>query len=619
MPGRSTPRTATPRTATPRTATPRSTRRRAASAAALVVLLAAAGASAAAGAAPPVPAGLLASDVTSDLEAARVDAVATPDPGWFDCSAVFGTEVECGSVTVPLDYDDPQGATTDVALLRARATDPDARVGSLVVNPGGPGGSGVQMAAMAQYSFSPNLRAHFDIVGLDPRGTNFSTAVRCFRDVGAQQDALTGLQVAFPVGETQTGAYLASARELGEACAAAGSPLAGSMSTAQVARDMDVVRRALGEEHLTYLGFSYGSYVGQVYANMFPDRVRALAVDGVLDPVAWAGTTATAGTPVSARHGAPPPAPTLDEVWRRCAQAGPDLCRTAGIGDPQEVWQGVADGLQDAAVVVPDPTTGEVVRTVTWATAVELVLGALYSSTGPGAVDELVWALHWMQQPETPDNVDLRTAARVALIGYGRALDLAAREHAAAQSAGARAFGVDFPYPNGTEAYAAVLCTDSRNPADPSAWVGAAERAQQAAGGFGPSWSWASAPCATRTWTAQDEDRWTGPFDAVTAAPVLVVGNLWDPATAYEGARAAAELLPHSRLVTSDSWGHTAYGSSRCVTDAIEDYLVEGTVPSEGTTCVGDAQPFTARALAGEDGPQPRVVPPLPGALPRVP
>lgn len=559
-------------------------------------------------------------DVTSALEARRVDAVATPDPQWFDCAAVLGAGSECGSITVPLDYDDPDGATTDVALLRMRATDPSRRVGTLLVNPGGPGGSGVQMAAMAPYAFSPALRERFDIVGMDPRGTNFSTAVRCFRDVGEQQAALAGRAVPFPVGDAQTAAYLGSAGALASACSTTGAPLAGAMSTAQVARDLDVVRRAVGDDRLTFLGFSYGTYLGQVYAGMFPDRVRAIAIDGVLDPVAWSGTDATAGVPVSARLGSGTAAArTLAEVWRRCAQAGAEVCRTAEVGDPQEVADGVAAGLRAEPVVVRDPVTDEVVATVTWASWVSDVLNLLYAAQGATDVDRLTWALHWLQQPETPDNVELRTEARVVVIGYGRARAQVAQDLTRTRAAGAAAFGYHetFPYPNAPEAFAAVLCTDSRNPARPDAWVAASATQDAAAPGFGPAWTWSSAPCATQTWTARDEDAWTGPFDARTAAPVLVVGNLWDPATAYEGAQAAADLLPGSRLLTSDSWGHTAYGSSMCVTDAVDDYLVAGTLPADGATCTGDAQPFVPRVAAA--GPVPPVVAPWPGALPRTP
>ncbi|UZN02356.1 alpha/beta fold hydrolase [Cellulomonas sp. S1-8] len=236
-------------------------------------------------------------DRTSRVEAARVDRVPTPDPHWADCSEAAGTTAECGTVDLPLDYDHPRRGTTRVALLRIPATDPQARIGTLFLNPGGPGGSGVDMAADAPAFLPPEVLARFDVVGFDPRGVGYSASIRCFADAQAQSDALGGMFVAFPTTEEETSAYLTSADALGRACSTTGAPLSASMSTAEVARDLDVLRRAAGDERLSYLGFSYGSVLGQVYANLFPDRFRALAIDGVVDPWAWAGTRRTEGTP----------------------------------------------------------------------------------------------------------------------------------------------------------------------------------------------------------------------------------------------------------------------------------------------------------------------------------
>ncbi len=560
-------------------------------------------------------------DRTSRAEAARVDRVPTPDPGWYDCSSLFGPGTECGTVELPLDYDQPRRGTTEVALLRVRATDPAQRIGSLFVNPGGPGGSGVEMAAFAPQFLSADVLARFDVVGLDPRGTNYSSNVRCFRNVGEQDAALSGMFVPYPQGEAQTAAFVGSAQRLGEACSTTGAPLSASMSTAQVARDMDVVRRAVGDDTLSFLGFSYGSYLGQVYATMFPDRVRAVAIDGVLDPLAWAGTRTTAGIPVTERLGSGTAAwRATQEVLDRCAEAGPDLCRTAGIGDPREVWDSVATGLRATPVELRDPETDELIVTVDWPVLVSAVLSSLYSPQGYTQVDTLTWALHWLLQPETPENAELRAEALTALIGYQRAEQQAAAERTQTRTERASGLGFAFPYYNGTEAFSAVLCTDSVNPRRPQDWVAASARQDQVAPGFGPLWTWQSPQCAQKAWTARDEDAWTGPFDARTAAPVLVVGNLWDPATAYEGAVAAADVLPSSRLLSSDSWGHTAYGTSECATGAVDRYLLAGELPAEGAQCVGDVQPFVDQPQARSAQPQralPPVVPPVPGGTPR--
>ena len=558
---------------------------------------------------------------TSPTEAARVDRVPTPDPGWYDCSSIFTPGSECGTVELPLDYDEPRRGTTEVALLRIRATDPEQRIGSLFVNPGGPGGSGVEIAAFASSFLSPDVLARFDVVGLDPRGTSYSSNVRCFRNVGEQDAALSGMYVPYPQGEEQTASFLASATRLGQGCSTTGAPLSASMSTAQVARDMDVVRRAVGDDRLTFLGFSYGSYLGQVYANMFPDRVRAVAIDGVLDPLGWAGTPRTKGIPVTERIASGQAAwRAAQEVLDRCAKAGPEVCRTAGLGDPRAVWDEVVAGLAATPVELRDPDTGELFVTVDRAVFESIVLSALYSPYGYADVDLFTWALHWLLQPETPENAAQRVEARIALIGFEREQQQRAAERDGQRAERARELGFAFPYYNGTEAFSSVLCTDSVNPRRPQDWVAAAARQEAVAPGFGPLWTWASPQCASSVWTARDEDAWTGGFGARTAAPVLVVGNTWDPATAYEGAVAAAKALPNSRLLSSDSWGHTAYGTSQCATGAVDRYLLSGELPRKGARCTGDVQPFEEQVgtfRVREQRELPPVVPPVPGGQPR--
>lgn len=225
-------------------------------------------------------------DTTSSDEAKRVDRFATPRPKTFDCTAVIGVPSECGTVKLPLDYDRPTGAKTEVAYLRLKAKDQKNKIGTLFLNPGGPGGSGVDIASYAPYFLSPSLLQKFDIVGIDPRGTNFSDNVKCFENLGEQSNALSGIFVPFPYTQREENAYKRSSVKFGLACSTTGKPLSAHMSTANVARDMDVMRRVVGDKKLTYLGFSYGTYLGNVYANMYPDRVRSVAIDGVLDPVA---------------------------------------------------------------------------------------------------------------------------------------------------------------------------------------------------------------------------------------------------------------------------------------------------------------------------------------------
>jgi pimeloyl-ACP methyl ester carboxylesterase len=529
-----------------------------------------------------------ASDTTSAREARRVDRVPTPKIHWVDCGPFFRPGAQCATVKLPLDYDAPKGAKTEVALLRIKAVKRTAKLGTLFLNPGGPGGSGVEIANAAPDFLGQDILDRFDIVGIDPRGIGYGDTVRCWPNAGAQEAALAGLfATPIPFTKAEKSAAVASSKAFGRACSTTGKPLSGSMSTAEVARDMDVLRRAVGDKKLTYLGFSYGTYLGQVYANLFPDRVRAIVIDGVLDPIAWRGTQATKNVPQTARlrsgEGA---AAAMHEILLRCEKAGPDYCLLARRGDPSAVYNGLLESVKKQPIVLAD-----IGLTIDYGTLVALTLSTLYSPDAGNQADQFLDAVLFLQeQAATPA---ARQAARAGVYRVW-AKARAAKAAAAPSAAKAKAFGrYAFPYDNSPEAFQSVLCTDGLNPADAGRWPAYAKANNAKAPDFGPLWTWASAPCASNTWTVRDEDAYAGRFTHPTANPVLVIGDFWDPATNYLGAVKASQLLPNSRLLSSDSWGHTAYGTSACVTDAVSAYLLRKAVPATGTTCFGDLQPFT--------------------------
>jgi pimeloyl-ACP methyl ester carboxylesterase len=566
-------------------------------------------------------------DRTSAVEARRVDSLPTPKITWFDCSIVT-PRADCGTVRLPVDYDQPKGATTEVALLRVHVANPKLRIGTLFVNPGGPGGSGVLMAAAASQFLAPKLLARFDIVGVDPRGINFSDNVRCWSDLGAQGKALSGFSTPFPTTADQTERYIRSSIAFGRACSTSHQALGASMSTAQVARDMDVLRRTLGDAKLTYLGFSYGSYLGQVYANMFPDRVRAVTIDGVLDPVAWSGTAGATALPQTQQLKSGEGAyRALLKILDLCRSAGPEFCLLSRLGDPRQLFAGAMAELKAHPIVVRDPETGEVFFVLDYAIATAFLLGDLYAPDGSVFVDfDIVNFLQLIEDPQARKAATRKAAASLkAHFGSQGRGDQTLRTRLARAGAAA---GWAFPYDNSPEAQQTVLCTDGRNPSSARLWPYFTRTADRSAPGFGPLWSWLSAPCASSTWRVADEDSYRGPFTKRTLKPVLVIGNFWDPATNYAGAVKAASLLPNSRLVSSNSWGHTAYGTSPCVNNAVDTYLLTTAVPAAGTTCIGDQQPFTVPPdgllLAGErlrkgvgGRSLPPVVAPVPGAVPR--
>lgn len=589
---------------------------------------------------PPTASKAAKSDVTSAKEAKRVDRVKLPKPDTFDCTAVTGVRSECGTVKLPRDYDKPKGARTEVAYLRVLAKDQKNKIGTLFVNPGGPGGSGVQIAAAATEFLSPALLKKFDIVGVDPRGTNFSDNVRCFNNLGEQFAALEGLNVAFPNTRKEINAYKRSSIAFGKGCSSTGKPLSAHMSTANVARDMDVMRRMFGDKQLTYLGFSYGSYLGNVYANLYPDRVRAITIDGVLDPVAWAGTPATQRTPVTQRirsgEGA---TKAVNEILRLCKSKGPKYCQFARDGDPQAKYNKLVAKLKKGPLVIVDPDDPEFSFEIDYPTFVSLLLGDLYAPFAPQFIDEDLSFFYELAFGDEQSQQAKDDASRQLVVKF-KAREKTAKAALTEKARLAKRSGFAFPYDNSPEAFQAVLCTDSINPKNAGDWEKFADRAASTGTGFGRLWTWGSAPCANKTWTVKDGDAFRGPFTARTAHPVLVVGNYWDPATNYDGAVRAASLLPNSRLLSSDNFGHTAYGTSRCVTSSVDRYLLTTKVPRAGKACRSDFGAFESPleddeefskskskdsdSRTSEEAKQeeivrglPPVVPPVPGAGPR--
>jgi pimeloyl-ACP methyl ester carboxylesterase len=515
----------------------------------------------------PAPASAVTSPAyarTSAAERKRADSVQTPKLRWYNCYN-WG---QCATANVPLDYDQPNGKQVKLALLRVRARDQKHRIGSLFVNPGGPGGSATAMALGAPYFLSKNILDRFDIVGMDPRGVGFSQQIDCFPSTARQLPTLNGLSIGFPWGAKEEKSFITAAQSEARGCSTTGRELAGAMSTAEVARDMDVMRRAVGDAKLTYLGFSYGTALGQYYANMFPDRFRALVVDGVIDPKAWVGSPATAGQVQDDRlHSADGAWKALAEILRRCAAAGPAKCEFSNA--PMRTFRTVAESLKTKPITLDGDK-------ITYAGFVGLVLSALYEPDAGAQVTDLAAKLYALITPGASP-----TSKQVAL-----AKATVARMRS-------RAAGRDFPYDNSFDAYSAVMCTDGVHPAHGASWPAAAARADKRATYLGRAWAWASVQCARDHWTVRDEDAYTGPFNRLTEHPVLVVGSFWDPATNYDDAVKSSRLLPNSRLLSSDNWGHTAYGTSACATTWTDRYLLYRALPPKGTVCVGDAQPFT--------------------------
>ena len=347
------------------------------------------------------------------------------------------------------------------------------------------------------------------------------------------------------------------------ACDERGGRIIDHMSTANVARDMELLRRAVGDAKLTYAGYSYGSYLGVTYANLFPDRVRALVVDGVLDPVAWAtGRANQAATlPFSTRLRSDAEAQaTLEEFFRLC-DAGGETC--AFSGDSAARYAALADRLRAAPLEVILPTGETVVLTY-----------ADHRHHAGGNVQLVLLAV-------------LRRASRLHRVAGG---PVRCRSPVERPLGCAGVGSGDGAVPHVVEGFPGVACSETANPDSFHAWQEAADSSEEQYGYFGRLWTFASSICAF--WPAADAGRYTGPWDAVTANPVLVVGNTYDPATRYEGAVVVDRLLPRSRLLTVHGWGHTSLFLSQCADQAVSAYLLSVSIPAPGTVCEQDVVPF---------------------------
>jgi pimeloyl-ACP methyl ester carboxylesterase len=490
---------------------------------------------------------------------------------WSPCHRQLGFPFECGTLQVPLDYDGPSDATISIAVVRLPATDPAQRIGSLFLNPGGPGGSGFDFALSAgPFLYTEEVRAKFDIVGFDPRGIFRSTALRCFGNPRQWEPYSTPF--AFPLTPEEEAQWEAADRFLTDACRQRGGTIIDHMATANVARDLDRLRAAVGDEQLTYAGYSYGSFLGVTYANLFPDRVRALVVDGVLDPVAWTtGTGDQAETvPTSTRLRSDQGAQaTLDEFFRLCDLGGAERCAFAPAS--AERFAALAELLRQAPIPIVDPVSGAVFE-LNYSTLIATALISMYDSFSWPFFAELLANIEAQASPEQ----------------LGAALDsILTRVDYITKRA--------FPrYRNEIEGGPGVACSESDNPDSYRAWSTQGAEADEQFGYFGRIWTWTSSVCLT--WPGADADRYTGPFTANTANPVLVVGNSFDPATRYQGAVTVAGLLPNSRLLTVHAWGHVSVFLSQCADNTVAAYLLTTVPPPPGTVCEQEQVPFTGTA-----------------------
>ncbi|MFC7976587.1 alpha/beta hydrolase [Streptomyces cinereoruber] len=455
---------------------------------------------------------------------------------WRDCGV---ESFQCATLRAPLDYAKPDGEEIELAVSRVRATGPGKRIGSLLVNPGGPGGSAVgYLQAYAGIGYPAPVRARYDMVAVDPRGVARSEPVECL--TGPQMDAYTQVDQT-PDDAAETDALSAAFKDFAAGCAKRSGKVLPHVSTVETARDMDVLRAVLGDERLSYVGASYGTFLGATYAELFPDRVGRLVLDGAMDPSLPAldlNRDQTAGFETAFRAFA------ADCVGR------PDC--PLGTGSVPAAGEALKKFFR--AVDAEPLPTGES-RKLGESLATTGVIAAMY--------DEGAWP-------------QLREALAQAKGGRGAGLLALADSYYEREP--------DGEYANLMAANAAVNCLDLpaayRGPADAAKAVPSFEKASPV---FGRGLAWAALNCTY--WPSPATGR-PHRITAEGAAPILVVGTTRDPATPYKWAESLAAQLSSGTLLTYEGDGHTAYGrGSDCVDTEINTYLLEGTPPRDGKRC----------------------------------
>jgi len=442
---------------------------------------------------------------------------------------------ECGRTEVPISYAEPKGATLPLFLVRVVMAGQTNRIGSLVVNPGGPGASGADAAIGLALTLPADVMSRFDIVGFDPRGVGLSTPIQCISaDVKEQMVASEPR----PTTDAQLNDAFALTRKVADGCARQYGDALGTFNTVDTARDMEQLRRSLGDDKLTYLGYSYGTTLGSTYAELFPNKVRALVLDAAVDPDTDPKTDAEAS------------AKAFEAGFDTFASNCVGLIAGCPIGaNPRQF---VTDLLaQAAATPIPSSEKGET-RKATPGVVMTAVQAALYDSAS------------WPQ---------LAQGLAAAQKGDSKGLFSLADSYSGRLA--------DGTYSNLFDANLAINCADTQQKYSES-------EIRKLAVDWGQKYPLFGAGSAVGLYNCSVWKAHRTPLpkrDAAGSPPILVVGNTGDPVTPEAGAEHMAKDLQHGDLLVWQGEGHTAYPKTPCITNAVDNYLINLAPPMDGLTC----------------------------------
>jgi pimeloyl-ACP methyl ester carboxylesterase len=456
-----------------------------------------------------------------------------------------GDQLDSTQVLVPLDWNAPDGDTIEIAIMRHKAD--GASQGSLLMNPGGPGGSGYDYVRdYAQYLVTPDVLSKFDLIGFDPRGVNHSNAVTCYTDPQDRDDYLYGTYDE-PYGSpgwvdeltTREKAYAA-------ACKENTGPLLAHIDAASVAHDMDVIRAVLGDDKINYLGFSYGTYLGTMYAELFPDKVGKMVLDGAIDP------TVSDLDSLAVQMGGFESG--LKAYMDDCQSSGGSCPFTGGVDAGMTQVRQLLDGIDAKKLQSSD---GRVLDSATLGTA---IAENLYSDS--------LW----------PDMTEMFNDL------YDGSADSAFQ---AADDYNGRGSGGSYD-DNGADVYAAVTCAEGDLGTDGVDMAGDIAALKAKAPTIGDYFGYddtfvLEALCSNWPYPVPDLPT---QYDAAGAAPILVIGTSNDPATPYANAVSLSKQLSSGVLISYEGEGHTIYAQGvTCVDDTVDAYFIDGTVPTEDPNC----------------------------------
>ncbi len=465
---------------------------------------------------------------------------------WRNC----GDRLECAQVRVPLDWDHPDGPTISLAVIRHLASLPEQRIGSLFVNFGGPGVPAVAEVREKGERLDKLGGGRFDVVGWDPRGVGESTHVRCFTSEESRV-RFWGKNWTIPTTLVNSWRYVPKTVVYVWRCTALSGSLLKHVSTKDTARDLDYLRELVGDPQLTYRGLSYGTFLGQTYANLFPDRVRAMILDAVIDPVPFTKSVEAGLASNEADTDL-----VFEQFLSLCQQAGPAHCALAGQGPVASRVRALLARLRQGPIPAPSAPPPRRLRYGDALIGIWLKLGT------PSQWPELASQL---DEAAAGDGSSLATTVRLFRDPLQQALVSAVALQCADKPLPPLGAVLEWP-----RVLNRLTNTNFLAPVD--TW-----------------WLWA--PCAS--WRVRSVDRYTGPWNASTPNPILVIGARYDPRTAFANAQLAARRLGNAILLTLNGYGHTSpEDPSACIDEAVGNYLVTLAPPPVGTVCQPDHSPF---------------------------